>query len=271
VVPSNDFYDYDYESIEQQLLSSSSDYISASTSTSNPFSSTTFFNLNTDSPDYVFTFNSSSSSSNRLNKTKKEKLFYPTMQQNNHNYYFAHTNIIPILVQVNCTSSEFKYTFSNRDFNYADKNRNATFIVHVYDFHTPITIQIAFSRRSRIQLLHFFVTFFGCLFSLLALAFISWKTKQRYDRFRRQRQIIIQMEQMASRPFSRLLVDVTKIIIINYKKKIKFMIKIMIHGIKLKVKLFTIRIIINHLKPKRVFYHLEEIVLKRIMKLMKII
>jgi len=192
VVPSNDYYDYDYESIENQLI----DY-TTTTATNFDFDFTSNNDLLNNSSKYF-----------QNNKTKKEKLLLPVMHHNN--YYFAHNNIIPILVQVNCTSSEFKYTFNNRDFNYADKNRNATFIVHVYDFHTPITIQIAFSRRSRIQLLHFFVTFFGCLFSLLALAFISWKTKQRYDRFRRQRQVIIQMEQMASRPFTRLLVDVTK-------------------------------------------------------------
>lgn len=128
-----------------------------------------------------------------------------------HNYYFGPlSSQIALLTQINCTSSEYKYTFSNRDLNYADKNHNAVFIVYVYDFQTPITIQIAFSRRSRVQLLHFFITFFGCLLSLLTIAFITWKSKQRYDRFRRQRQIVIQMEHMASRPFTRLLVDITK-------------------------------------------------------------
>lgn len=115
-----------------------------------------------------------------------------------------------LLTQINCTAGEFKYTFSNRDLNYASRDKSPIFVVYVYAFQTPITIQIAFSRRSRVQLLHFFITFFGCLLSLLTIAFITWKSKQRYDRFRRQRQIVIQMEHMASRPFTRLVVDITK-------------------------------------------------------------
>ena len=113
-----------------------------------------------------------------------------------------------MLAQVNCSEKEFRYTFSNKEFR--DKH-NSTFLVHVFGFEVPITVQISFSRRSRIQLLHFFITFFGCLFSLLAIAFITWKSKQRYDQYRHQRQVVIQMEHMASRPFTKLLIDVTKI------------------------------------------------------------
>lgn len=113
-----------------------------------------------------------------------------------------------MLAQVNCSDKEFRYTFSNKEFR--DKH-NSTFLVHVFGFEVPITVQISFSRRSRIQLLHFFITFFGCLFSLLAIAFITWKSKQRYDQYRHQRQVVIQMEHMASRPFTKLLIDVTKV------------------------------------------------------------
>ncbi|CAF0916193.1 unnamed protein product [Brachionus calyciflorus] len=137
----------------------------------------------------------------------------PTLsyQIDNSAYYFGPlSRYTTILDSINCSSGEFKYTFSNRELNYADKNRNLIFIVNVYDFQTPITIQIAFSRKSKIQLLHFFITFFGCLLSLLTIAFITWKSKQRFDRYRRQRQIVIQMEQMASRPFTRLLLDITE-------------------------------------------------------------
>ncbi len=203
--PVNDVYDYDYESIEEQLAS---DYFS---STNKP---ATLLN-DSDWPYEFLISNLTRLLPSNFNQTKARSQKQQNINNMYHsgvnNYYFgSHTNNIPILFQINCTSTEFKYTFSNRDFSYAEKNRNSTFVVHVYDFKTPITIQIAFSRRSRIQLLHFFITFFGCLFSLLAIAFISWKTKQRYDRYRRQRQIIIQMEQMASRPFTRLLMDVTK-------------------------------------------------------------
>jgi hypothetical protein len=114
---------------------------------------------------------------------------------------------IDVLQKINCSFGDFKYTFNQQEIR---QKRNVTFIVHVYNFEVPITIQISFSRRSRIQLLHFFITFFGCLFSLLVIAFITWKSKQRYDQYRHQRQIIIQMEHMASRPFTKLLLDVTK-------------------------------------------------------------
>lgn len=115
-----------------------------------------------------------------------------------------------ILEKINCSNAEFKHTFTNKELNYADENRNLLFIVNAYNFQTPITIQIAFSRKTKIHLLHFFITFFGCLLSLLTIAFITWKSKQRLDRYRRQRQIVIQMEHMASRPFTRLFLDITE-------------------------------------------------------------
>lgn len=115
-----------------------------------------------------------------------------------------------ILTKVNCSNEEFKHTFTNNELNYADEHRNLLFIVNAYSFKTPITIQIAFSRKTKIHLLHFFITFFGCLLSLLTIAFITWKSKQRLDRYRRQRQIVIQMEHMASRPFTRLFLDISE-------------------------------------------------------------
>ena len=165
----------------------------------------------------TFFMNNENSTSSTSTSTTKSSIYSSSSSSssafnyNGYNYYFGPiTSQVSLLTQINCTTSEFKYTFSNRDLNYADKNRNAVFIVYVYNFQSPITIQIAFSRKSRVQLLHFFITFFGCLLTLLTVAFISWKTKQRYDRYRRQRQIVTQMENMASRPFTRLLVDVTK-------------------------------------------------------------
>lgn len=134
-------------------------------------------------------------------------------------YYFGPlSNQNSLLMKINCTTSEQKYTFYNKDLNYADKSRNFLFIVYVYDFQSPITVQVAFSRRTRVQLLHFFITFFGCLLSLLTIAFITWKVKQRYDRYRRHRQIVMQQEHMASRPFTRLFIDV-----VNNDEKEKLM------------------------------------------------
>ena len=129
-------------------------------------------------------------------------------QRNSLDFYFGANKFKTLmLAQVNCSAGGFKYTFSNQEFR---NKRNATFLVHVYEFAVPITIQISFSRRSPIQLLQFFMTFFGCLLALLVVAFAIWKGKQKLDQIRRRRQLVIQMEHMASRPFTKLLLDVTK-------------------------------------------------------------
>lgn len=43
---------------------------------------------------------------------------------------------------------------------------------------------------------------FRCFLMLLLLAAILWKIKQKYDLYRRRQRLIVEMEQMASRPFS---------------------------------------------------------------------
>lgn len=125
-----------------------------------------------------------------------------------------HTNEIQLLNAINCTNNEYKYTFTSKDDNHyllsslsIANIKNRTFFVYVYNFKTPIIIQISFTHKTRIQLLHFFITFFGCFLTLLAIAFILWKSKQRYDRYRRQRRLLLEMKQMASRPFSKLYID----------------------------------------------------------------
>lgn len=140
---------------------------------------------------------------------------------NRRDYYFgpiASQNVL--LTKINCTSTELKYVFYNRDLNYADKNRNFLFVVYVYDFESPVTIQVAFSRRTRVQLLHFFITFFGCLLSLLIIAFITWKARQCYVDHRAERQRIASQERMSNRPFIRLFIDVT-----SSEEKEKLMVK----------------------------------------------
>jgi len=134
--------------------------------------------------------------------------FLSSNKNKNLDFYFgSQISQSVILAQVNCTSVGERHTFSNVRFR---NKQNATFIVHVYDFEVPVNIQVSFSRRSRIQLLHFFITFFGCLFSLLTAAFLAWKIKQRYDLYSHRRQVVIQMEHMASRPFTKLMIDVSK-------------------------------------------------------------
>ncbi len=144
----------------------------------------------------------------------------PSANNTNSTITTLRTNEIQLLNTINCSSSEYKYTFTTKDDNYYllnnvnlnQKNvyiKNRTFFVYVYNFKTPIIIQISFTHKTRIQLLHFFITFFGCFLTLLAIAFILWKSKQRYDRYQRQRRLFIEMKQMASRPFTKLYIDLS--------------------------------------------------------------
>lgn len=47
----------------------------------------------------------------------------------------------------------------------------------------------------------------SCFLLLLLVAAILWKIKQRYDMYRRRQRLFVEMEQMASRPFSQVLVE----------------------------------------------------------------
>jgi hypothetical protein len=44
-----------------------------------------------------------------------------------------------------------------------------------------------------------------CFLLLLVMAAILWKIKQKYDMFRRRQRLFVEMEQMASRPFSQVI------------------------------------------------------------------
>lgn len=109
---------------------------------------------------------------------------------------------------INCTS--FKYRFSKADHNFGieDNVTLTTFYVYVYDFQPPLWIQISFSQYPKLNLQQFFITFSSCFLLLLLVAAISWKLKQRYDIFRRRQRMFVEMEQMASRPFSQVLVEI---------------------------------------------------------------
>lgn len=49
-----------------------------------------------------------------------------------------------------------------------------------------------------------------CFLALLLVAAIIWKLKQRYDMYRRRQRLFLEMEQMASRAFSRVLVEIER-------------------------------------------------------------
>uniref|UniRef100_V5HAB2 Putative attractin n=2 Tax=Ixodes ricinus TaxID=34613 RepID=V5HAB2_IXORI len=81
-------------------------------------------------------------------------------------------------------------------------SQNTTFFVYVFNFTTPFVLQISFSQHRALDLLQFFITFSSCFLSLLIIAAILWKIKQKYDLYRRRQQLFVEMEQMASRPFA---------------------------------------------------------------------
>ena len=50
-----------------------------------------------------------------------------------------------------------------------------------------------------------------CFIALLIVAAVLWKIKQRYDRYRRRQRLFVEMEQMASRPFGSVLVEMERL------------------------------------------------------------
>lgn len=49
-----------------------------------------------------------------------------------------------------------------------------------------------------------------CFLALLLVAAILWKIKQKYDMYRRRQRLFLEMEQMASRAFSQVLVEIER-------------------------------------------------------------
>jgi len=47
--------------------------------------------------------------------------------------------------------------------------------------------------------------------ALLLIAAVLWKIKQKYDRYRRRQRLYVEMEQMASRPFGQVLIELERI------------------------------------------------------------
>lgn len=109
-----------------------------------------------------------------------------------------------LFLGINC--STFRHRFPKTEFNFGhspeDNSSLTTFYVSVHDFQPPIWIQIAFSQYPKLNLQQFFITFSTCFLLLLLMAAILWKIKQKYDMFRRRQRLFVEMEQMASRPFS---------------------------------------------------------------------
>ncbi|XP_022664548.1 attractin-like isoform X3 [Varroa destructor] len=111
------------------------------------------------------------------------------------------------LLQVSPTRQcgSFKMPLSHEEFKFG--TRNATLYVHVFNLSTPAILQVAFSQHRALDLLQFFITFSSCFLSLLIIAAVLWKIKQKYDLYRRRQQLFVEMEQMASRPFAGVTVE----------------------------------------------------------------
>ncbi|XP_006814642.1 attractin-like, partial [Saccoglossus kowalevskii] len=115
-----------------------------------------------------------------------------------------------VLVEEQVVKS-YKIVFSKKDFDFND-SENTTFFVYLSNFTTPYWFQISFSWRPvmMLDLLQFFVTFFSCFLSLLLIAAIIWKIKQKYDAYRRRRAHVVEMARFASRPFAYTSVELEK-------------------------------------------------------------
>jgi len=87
---------------------------------------------------------------------------------------------------------------------------STTFYVNVFRFETPFILQISFSQHRTLDLLQFFVTFSSCFLTLLIISAILWKIKQKYDMYRRRQQLFLELQNMASRPFAGITLEVEK-------------------------------------------------------------
>eukprot|EP00096_Caligus_rogercresseyi_P010713 TRINITY_DN3998_c0_g2_i1.p1 TRINITY_DN3998_c0_g2~~TRINITY_DN3998_c0_g2_i1.p1 ORF type:complete len:1325 (+),score=211.17 TRINITY_DN3998_c0_g2_i1:165-4139(+) len=114
-----------------------------------------------------------------------------------------------LFTNYNC-SEKFKSRYSKTEFSFGSEV-NTTFYVYVYDFQPPLIIIISFSQYGKLNLLQFFITFSICFLGLLLGAAILWKIKQKYDRYRRRQRLFVEMEQMASRPFGSVLINMERL------------------------------------------------------------
>ncbi|OQV18166.1 Attractin [Hypsibius exemplaris] len=97
---------------------------------------------------------------------------------------------------------KIEHLFQHDQLPFGQDGMNTTLFVYVYQFRAPSVIVISFAQHASLDLLHFFVVFACCFLSLLLLAAVLWKFKQKYDIYRRRQRMLVEMEQMAKRPFA---------------------------------------------------------------------
>ncbi|VDP06301.1 unnamed protein product [Soboliphyme baturini] len=103
---------------------------------------------------------------------------------------------------------EIERRFGADEFSFGT-DANTTFFIYLYDFKSPIIIQISFAQTPTIDWMKFFITFALCFFILLVVAFALWKIKQRFDVYQRRQRMFVEMAQMASRPFASVELDLS--------------------------------------------------------------
>nr|CAD2183168.1 unnamed protein product [Meloidogyne enterolobii] len=107
-----------------------------------------------------------------------------------------------------CTSTGIKRTYSSSDPNFSyGTDANTTFNVRISDFVTPIKIQISFAQSLPINWILFFVIFAACFIVLLVVAGLIWIIKMRIEWYRNIRRRHDEIEEMASRPFASIQLD----------------------------------------------------------------
>ncbi|XP_056005895.1 attractin-like protein 1 isoform X1 [Ostrea edulis] len=184
----------------------------------NPKTGTCYYNLVTD---YQFTFNLSKSEDKSY--TQINFMNIPSSSERDVDFKvncsgIAFLNITmkkkshgdhetTIVKQHSC--NYFRAKFDHGEYSFGAKE-NTTFLVYVYGFKTPFWLQISFSQFPKIDLVHFFVTFFSCFLSLLIIAAVLYKIKHKYDIYRRRQRMMVEMEEMASRPFSSITVEIDR-------------------------------------------------------------
>lgn len=107
----------------------------------------------------------------------------------------------PIYSQLECGNIKLKFAHDDSLF----EGGNTTFFVNVYNFKTPLIIQISFSQHRNLDLLQFFLTFSSCFLALLITAAILWKIKQRYELARRRQVSLIDLDVYHSQLICRLI------------------------------------------------------------------
>jgi len=109
-----------------------------------------------------------------------------------------------------CNAHGLKRTWLAHDHNFPfGTSANTTFFVTVYNFTTPIKIQISFAQSPPINWVLFFVIFAACFVILLVVAGLVWIVKQRVERYHLMQSRHVEIERMASRPFASAQLDLS--------------------------------------------------------------